>query len=236
MYLIYKRTKRLNIELFNSYDELKKSLEKNIYTVVLFNSLNEIKEALEKDIYGEYKYCKKTKKELKNNYEDFEIISNSIFPYELCNNYSHIKNIILNISEKPICNYYLLNEHHYTQGVNDYQSNDGKKLIFDNLIDMKKYCESKINELPYIKFYFNDGSDLNCKEEDYKKIDVKFNMLKDYQDLNLDFKITNLELKNKINNYSDSNFDNDEKIKFTIGNDFYVEFTIKKIKFYNNLN
>ena len=41
------------------------------------------------------------------------IISNQTFPYELCNGYSSIKNIILDVSENHNTEFYLLNEHQY---------------------------------------------------------------------------------------------------------------------------
>ena len=184
------------------------------YGIVAFHSLNDIENAVKKEIYGEYNYDEKTETLLKNNYTDFTIIKNPEFPYTICDNYyKDIGNIILDVSEQK--QYYLLDEHHYAHGVWDWPTMDGKKLIFNDLIEMKKYCEDIVDKTPYL-----DG----CEDSDYlsdlEQIDIKFNVLEDYKNLN----------DNKLQKEIPCSIDDQDNIHFTIGNDFYVDFTISKIK------
>lgn len=210
----------------------------NPYGVVIFNSLDQIEKAVKNEIYGERKYDKKNKMRLQNDYIDFTIIKNLEFPYKLCDNNSYIKNIILHVNQQK--KYYLLDEHHYAHGVWDYSGFDGKKLIFNDLIEMKKYCENVVNQLSYLNGYYD-----NDRISDLELINLKFNKLKDYQILDSKTepvtetasetatKTISLELQEKID-YCNGIDENEDKIHFSVGNDFYVDFTISKILPNNN--
>lgn len=174
---------------------------KNNYGFSIFYSLDDIKKAVQTEFYGKYKYDEKTKTELKNDYDDFTIIKNPVFPYEISNNYLGMKNIIFDVNEEE--NYYLLDEHHYAHGVWDYPSMDGKKLIFNNLIEIKKYCENVVNKTQYMDYYSDNR--YICENES---------------------RIEDLELIKK--KFEENEFDKNI-IDFTIGNDYFCVFTISKI-------
>jgi hypothetical protein len=182
----------------------------------MFNYLDDIEKEVKNTIYGKYKYDIDTKTTLKNDYTDFTIIKNPEFPYELCNNYRGIDNIILNVSEQEQKNYYLLKEHSYSHGVWDLPTVDGKMLIFNNLVEIKKYCENVVNETIYLDM----DEDID-RLYDIQLINIKFNGLKDYK------QPINIELQEKIHCDND---DDEYNINFTIGNDFYVDFTVSKIE------
>ena len=145
---------------------------KNPYGIVKYNSLDEIKEAVEKEIYGKYKYNTKKGTELKNNYEDFEIIKEPSFPYKLCDDNSGpgIKNIILEVNREK--NYYLLDENKYAHGVWNWPSIDGTKIIFDDPKQIKEYCKNIVNETSYMNDS-NSVSDNDLIVNKIKNIDKK---------------------------------------------------------------
>lgn len=224
MYLIFKRT--------------------NPCEVISFNSLDDIKEATKTGVYGKYNYDGTRINGSPNDYSDFTIISNPKFPYELCDNYSPMKNIILDTSNNPLLTYYLLDEHRFAHGDWTYPSIDKKKLIFDDLIKVKKYCKSVSENLSYM--YFDNCDD--PKQTDNELIDEKINELENHKKKNIvdfEFRIRNSEetFKRLLKEYEkDFNSISFEKFKlmgykkekceinFDIGNDFFVNFTISKIK------
>lgn len=93
---------------------------------------------------------------------------------------------------------------------------------------MKKYCETKANELEYLEGKNNCG-----KINAIKLIDKEFYKLEDKPEINLEIepeKNKNFKLKKKQKQEcNNSNINkNVDQIDFTIGDDFYVCFTIKK--------
>ena len=219
MYLIYKRV--------------------NPRGVISFDTLDDIKEAVETEVYGKYNYDKSIILGTLNNYADFTIISNPTFPYELCDDYNSIKNVILDVSEKPNLEYYLLYEHHYAHGVWNYPTVDGTQIIFNDLKSMKEYCESVQKKLCYLNGntdddYYLDEQLINEKFDELPNYKEKENLwpsdhytkmlnynLERYEEI---YKNISLEKFKLIKDYQESGFD------FTIGNDYYVDFTIYKIK------
>lgn len=211
----------------------------NPYGVIAFDTLDDIKEAVETEVYGKYNNDKTGIIGSPNNYADFTIISNPTFPYKLCNNYSPIKNIIFDVSETPNTEYYLLFEHHYAHGVWDYPAVDGIKYIFNDLESIKEYCKSVQKKLSYLNGNIDDDYYL-----DEQLIDKKFDELPNHKDkdnlhssgwyanmlnncLERNEKIYNnisLEKFKLIQDYQENGFN------FEIGNDFYVDFRIYKIK------
>lgn len=219
MYLIYKRV--------------------NPCGVISFDTLDDIKEAVETEVYGKYNYDKSIILGTPNNYADFTIIPNPTFPYELCDDYNSIKNVILDVSEKPNLEYYLLCEHYYAHGVWNYPTVDGTQIIFNDLKSMKEYCESVQKKLCYLNGntdddYYLDEQLINEKFDELPNYKEKENLwpsdhyakmlnysLEDYEEI---YKNISLEKFKLIKDYQESGFD------FTIGNDHYVDFTIYKIK------
>lgn len=63
----------------------------NSYGVISFDTLDDIKESVETEVYGKYNNDKTRINGSHNNYADFTIISNPIFPYKLCDDYSSKK-------------------------------------------------------------------------------------------------------------------------------------------------
>ncbi len=200
----------------------------NPYGPVIFYSLDDIKKSIKSgEIYGEYKWDSENKCHIKNKYKDFEIIENPEFPIILCDKYSVIENIIYDIGDSYNNTYYFMDKHSYAHGVWSWPTEDGTKLIFDNLIDMKYYCKDIVRNGRYL-----NGSNDMCRINDMKLIVKKMNKLAG----------DNLELHEKIVDndkeyneyheyYSDrNNNDTEDKIEFKIGNDFHVSFTISKIK------
>lgn len=176
----------------------------NPQNMVMFNSLDEIKDAIKTEIYGKYNYDDKLNTEIKNDFKDFTIIKNPKFTFLLCNDdeedHLSIQNIILDISNLEKKTYYLLDEH-FQDDEMDLPTVDGKKLIFNNLTKMKKYCKYIVYKNVYFYGYYD-----NNRELDYKLIEEMINKL---------------ELDNP---------DPKEEINFTIGYDYCVNFTISKIK------
>lgn len=227
MYLIYKRV--------------------NPCGVVAFDTLNDIKEAIETEVYGKYNHDKTRISGSPNDYIDFTIISNPSFPYKLCDEHDSVKNIILDVSENlnsnpnpnPNPEYYLLCVHHYAHGVWDYPTVDGTKIIFNDLKSMKEYCKRIQEKLCYLDGNTDDDRYLdeqlidekidelpNCEEKDNLYPSSSYTYIlnhclkhdkKTYDNISLEkFKL--------IQHYQENGFD------FTIGNDFFVDFTIYKIK------
>jgi hypothetical protein len=202
--------------------------------------LDDIKEAVETEVYGKYNRDETRISGSPNNYTDFTLITNPSFPYKLCDDYNSVKNIILDVSENPKSEYYLLYEHHYAHGVWDIPTVDGTKIIFNDLKSMKEYCKSVQEKINYM---WMDGED-NEYQLDEQLIDKIFDELPDYKEKNnlytsssytnmlnhcleRDEKTYNnisLEKFKQIQHYQENGFD------FTIGNDFFVNFTIYKIK------
>lgn len=222
MYLIFKRS--------------------NPYGVIAFDTLNNIKEAIENEVYGKYNYDETMILGSHNNYNDFTIISNPTFPYKLCDDCNSMKNIILDVSNNPEIEYYLLVEHHSAHGVWAYPTIDGIKFIFDDLNTMKEYCKSVQEKLHYL--YGDEDDDIIL---DKKLIDKKFDELSNYKEkdnlypssiyenmlndcLKIDektFKNISLKKFKLLQHYQENSFD------FQIGNDYYVTFIVYKIK--NNI-
>lgn len=213
----------------------------NPYGVIAFDTLDNIKEAVKTEVYGKYNNDKTRISGSPNNYDDFTIISNPSFPYKLCDDYNLIKNIILDVSENTNSNpeYYLLEEYHYAHGVWDYPTVDGTKIIFNDLESIKEYCKSVQKKLCYL-----DGNTDDDYYLDEQLIDKKINELPNFKEndnlypsssyanmfiqcLGRDeetYKNISFEKFKQIQHYQENGFD------FEIGNDFYVNFTIYKIK------
>lgn len=231
----------------------------NPTSVILFNSLDEIKEATETEVYGKYISDETRSSGTENNYSNFELISNSTFPYVLCEGYNYIKNIILDVSKKTGSEYYLLDEYEYAHGDWNWPSIDGKKIIFDDLNEMKKYCKSVQENLRYLDGDCLPGDCLSgdclpgdCLSDyklDEKLIDEKFIELENYKGGNYPEGLTQRDSKfytyhyNKTIKKYEKDYKNvslekfklvldymHEAFNFTIGNDFHVDFTIHKIK------
>lgn len=208
----------------------------NPYGVIAFDTLDNIKEATETEVYGKYNYDKTMILGSHNNYSDFTIIFNPTFPYKLCDDYKEMKNIILDVSNNSEIEYYLLVEQRSAHGVWTYPTIDETIYIFDDLKTMKEHCKSVQEKLHYLNG--NEDDDIIL---DKKLIDEKIDELSNYKDnlypssiyekkLN-DWKIDDktynnisLEKFKLVQHYQENSFD------FTIGNDFYVDFIVYKIK------
>jgi hypothetical protein len=206
----------------------------NPYGVIAFDTLDDIKEHTKTEVYGKYNHD-----ESPNDYSDFKLISNPEFSYTLCDgHYKYVENVILDVSMNTSTEYYLLDEHQYAHGIWDHPSEDGKKIIFDNLKSMKKYCKSVKDNLCYMYDINNEDSN-----SDDKLIDEKFDELPNYDKIyNFypSFSYTdmfNYCLKHYFKTYNNISLEkfkiiqNYQKncLNFEIGNDLIVNFTILKI-------
>ncbi len=119
-----------------------------------------------------------------------------------------------------------MDKHSYAHGVWDWPTIDGTKLIFNDLIEIKKYCKNVVYEETYLC-----GQDDMDRAYDIKLVIKKMNKLAG-DNLDLHEKIIEKEGEYDENNdyYGHDNDDTEHKVKFEIGNDFYVSFTISKIK------
>lgn len=202
----------------------------NPYGPVIFYSLDDIKKSIKSgEIYGEYKWDSENKCHIKNKYKDFEIIENPEFPIELCDKYSVIENIIFDIGNSYNNTYYFMDKHSYAHGDWSWPTEDGTKLIFNDLNSVKKYCKDIVQNETYL-----DGQEDMDRINDTKLVIKKMNKLAG-DNLELHEKIVdNDEEYDKDHDYYECyerrNNDTEDKVSFEIGNDFYVCFTISKIK------
>ena len=90
---------------------------------------------------------------------------------------------------------------------------------------MKKYCENVVNKTEYLDYTYNSNNNDDSDNNDDYYID--------YQEVNSKI-VSTIKLEHAIHEFQEEKYDfnNDDKINFTIGNDFFVVFTISKI--YNN--
>jgi hypothetical protein len=101
----------------------------------------------------------------------------------------------------------MLTEFFYAHGIWDQPKADTTIIIFNNLNEIKNYCENKINDTRYFDQY--------NKLDDYQILNKNLSKLTDLNN--------NIDYNNIINN------ENESFIEFTIGDDLFIDFTVSKI-------
>lgn len=162
----------------------------NIFDIVMFKSLDEIKNSIKKgENYGKSNYDEINNCELKNKFKDFKIIKNPEFPYMLYNNISYNnvipvnnKHIILDESDnKENKKYYSMHiKFMVDRVINSHTSllTGVMSLIFDDLLNMKHFCNFIINKQIYSHGIKNNNIN------NYKLIEQEINKLNNTKEVN----------------------------------------------------